>query len=529
MQSRLRRAVVGVAVLVSLLLGAGLLAAPAQAAPTPSPFTAGSVAIDCGSLQDGYYRSMRITATLTGLTPSTTYQLKIEQNGSSGDGPTVDVATDAAGSASSDAAVSGAFVSGALDLLALLKDGNRVSYKVLSANVCPSGVNASGALSAAIVCPDQYVTPRGVGTSQVRVQAVLSGFIPGGTYKVVAYATGVTQQANYYADLVAGTDGVVTIDGIVRPSDVVPPDSLTWTVSMTSQASALLSGTAPVANPCSVPVKSGKRAALTHDNDFTGDGYADLLVMNNFGQLVLYTNGIRSNPGGVPFTSGRIIGSGWDSGDGMLELATGDISGDGVSEIIGMRLDGSLVAYYNNIGSSPAKLPFSSPTVIGSGWAMYTRIALGDVDGDGYADIIADRPDGSRWFYKNRFATDPLHRPFSSGVRLPIDVVQGGPQLADFNGDGYADLWDGGSYMDLNRTPAGNSAPFPENTPFSLPASMQVLQSGGAAGDYEGRGSSGMIVGGENGQLLYLKDPLSAQSQPRVIGSGWDWHFMIIR
>ena len=549
--------VIGVLAAAAIVVTSGLLATSAQAddisnaSPTASPalsatdlppidsspFSGSSLTLDCGSLRDGYYRSAQVTTSATSwLSPNTAYQLGTGAGYPfGGTAPTspVDFVTDANGHATITATITGTFQSGGGYALSAWQAGVNRGEGGVTASTCPSGVTASGTATAALDCPVRYLTPQGEGATAVVLSVDLQGFVAGQQYTVAFVNT--TAALGSTGTTTAAADGSLRYRMSVKPSSLLTSGTYTWKVTTTSQAAVLTGGTAPTTDPCPPIVKAPKRAALLHDSDVTGDGYGDLLATDLNGRLLLYTNGIRSNPGGVPFSSARVIGTGWGFGWGMRLLATGDLTGDGVAEVVALRSDGTLVAYYNNIGSSAARLPYSSGTLIGSGWQSFTAFALGDVDGDGYADIVADRSDGTRWLYKNRFATDPLHRPFSTGVRIAGDGLTTDPSgngigLADFNGDGYADLTPAVQGIDLDRIPAGNTNPYPAPLTLESPTLITAQLAEWSMGDYEGRGSSGIVIANTrtDGRLIYMKDPLTANWQTTVIGSGWTWGMTLI-
>ena len=506
-----------------------MLATPALADSIPTAFSASSITIDCGSLQPGYYSTAHLTTSLSSLAPDTGYTIEVtvpQQSPPTGPYGSLTATTDSNSQATVDTTLTGQFQSGAAYELTAWQANAIQGVGYVTASSCAGPVRVSGTPTAALDCPLRYLTPQGESSSAIDFTADLSGLVPGQSYPI--NISGATTSGAYGVPT-ARADGTIAFEQTSTNYRFLANDTYNWYVRAPGQAGTLASGTfSTTADPCPRITTARKRAAQMHDSDITGDGYADLLAIDIAGRLLLYQNGINSNPGRVPFSTSRSIGTGWSAGYGMRNVTMGDLSGDGVADLVAIRSDGALVAYYNNIGSSPAKLPFSSGTTIGSGWQSFTSIAVGDVDGDGYADVVAERSDGTRWFYKNRTATDPLHRPFSSGAQLPADGVAQdlnghGPALADLNGDGYADLTPGGYSLDLNRTPAGNPTPFPTSIPIVQPSSMAPALDGWSVGDYEGRGSSGIVAAdpGRSGQLLYLKNPLDPNAQPTVIGSGW--------
>ena len=93
-----------------------------------------------------------------------------------------------------------------------------------------------------------------------------------------------------------------------------------------------------LANP--VRVGSGWRQirSMTAGANLAGDSVADLLAINNRGQLILYQG---NGKGGV--RSGRVIGSGW--GNFPHVVSVGDWDGDRRGDLIGIRRDGKAFVY----------------------------------------------------------------------------------------------------------------------------------------------------------------------------------------
>ncbi|MFG2105109.1 hypothetical protein ACGFJ5_31415, partial [Micromonospora echinaurantiaca] len=53
---------------------------------------------------------------------------------------------------------------------------------------------------------------------------------------------------------------------------------------------------------------------------------------------------------------------------------------------------------------------------IGHGWNGYSRIIAADATGDGYTDLVTLKPDGTLWLYSNNFVRDD-GIPYNGGSR----------------------------------------------------------------------------------------------------------------
>ncbi|MFC0007277.1 LamG-like jellyroll fold domain-containing protein [Micromonospora siamensis] len=170
--------------------------------------------------------------------------------------------------------------------------------------------------------------------------------------------------------------------------------------------------------------------------DVSGDTYPDIVATKPDGTLWLYTNAGATNQT-KPYGYGRQVGAGWDQ---LPKTTAGDINGDGYADIISMRTDGTLV-YYPNRWTTNSDAPFyGSGVSIGTSWTVFNRIMAGDVNGDGYVDMIATKSDGSLYYYPNNYVNSPSW-PFGN----PVLIGSGWGTYtrvvpADVSGDGYVDL-----------------------------------------------------------------------------------------
>ncbi len=194
-----------------------------------------------------------------------------------------------------------------------------------------------------------------------------------------------------------------------------------------------------------------------HGGDINGDGYDDLLVgaPGNFsgkGRANLFlgsSTGLASSP------SWAVYGSTVADSVGSRVSILGDVDGDGLPEIavaaVGAAGHGEVRIYR---GASP--LPSTTPTWILSGDQAgenfgFSITGVGDVDGDGYADLVVGSPN-----WDGPSATDAgraqLYLGGAGGLSTsPAWQLRGDLQaswaltgydlaLGDFNGDGRSDL-----------------------------------------------------------------------------------------
>ncbi|WP_446210938.1 FG-GAP-like repeat-containing protein [Micromonospora sp. IBSANI012] len=267
-------------------------------------------------------------------------------------------------------------------------------------------------------------------------------------------------------------------------------------------------------------------------SDVSGDGYADILATKPDSTLHYYSNNINSNPDNLPYISSRQIGSGWNT---FNRVMSGDVSGDGYADVIATKPDGTLWYYPNNINSNPDNKPYNTGREIGGpGWNTYNRVLLGDVNGDGYADIIATKPDGTLHYYSNNIKSNPDNLPYIGSREI------GGPgwnaynrvMIGDVSGDGYADL--------LATKPDGTLHYYSNNinsNPDNLPY-ISSREIGGPgwnaynrvmAGDVSGDGYADLLATKPDGTLHYYSNNIKSNpnnlpyiGSREIGGPGWN-------
>ncbi|MFD0317303.1 trypsin-like serine protease [Streptomyces flavalbus] len=136
------------------------------------------------------------------------------------------------------------------------------------------------------------------------------------------------------------------------------------------------------------------RTRISAPGDVTGDYLPDLLCVDSTGQMWVYKGT------GTGSFSGRVAvgGTGWKQYDAIV--GHGDLTGDGHTDLIARTRSNGYVYLYKGTGSATS--PFSSRVKVRT-WSTtgYDKLdAVGDINGDGRADLLARTPGGTLYLYK---------------------------------------------------------------------------------------------------------------------------------
>ncbi|HMQ69983.1 MAG TPA: integrin alpha, partial [Ignavibacteria bacterium] len=257
-----------------------------------------------------------------------------------------------------------------------------------------------------------------------------------------------------------------------------------------------------------------------------GDGYSDIIA-----GAPEYTNNQTQEGRAYVFfgsSSGPSAGYDWTYEDntanawfGISVCTAGDINGDGFSDVIvGMPLAGNgaafvFIGFAAGLASSPN---WSNENNQAGSEQGYSVSIAGDVNGDGYSDVIVGAP-----FYDNGQTDEGRAYAYYGSLsglsttpdwtkEINEDSAQFGFAVStagDINGDGYSDvilsanLFNGVNYTDQGRvyvyngsssglsgSPSWNKTGQQDNAHFGSSVST--------AGDINGDGFSDIIVGSDN-------------------------------
>jgi secreted trypsin-like serine protease len=123
--------------------------------------------------------------------------------------------------------------------------------------------------------------------------------------------------------------------------------------------------------------------------DMTGDARPDLVAVDADGSVYLY-------PGkgtGEFFGRVKVVDKSWK---GVKIFGHGDLSGDGKADLLVRNGSGVLYLYR---GTQQEHTPWSARIQARTGWNFTSYVAGGDVTGDGVADVMARDSGGTLWLY----------------------------------------------------------------------------------------------------------------------------------
>ena len=357
---------------------------------------------------------------------------------------------------------------------------------------CDAGYQVSG--TTCVRAPLRPVAPAGgtfVTTRRPTFRFTLAPGVTGGRVEVCGDR----------ACTMVATTVMATGDSVTSPATLTPGVYF-WRVTGTAAGSPV----SPASPAAEFAVVAGAGAATSSSwgpfLDANGDRYADLLIGVPSGNRAQYHVGSTGSfstayttlSGGVNF--------------GAAVAAAGDVNGDGYGDaVVGSSTAGPVYVYHGGVSGLTGTVATTLVAPTGATRFGAAVTGAGDVNGDGYADVLVGAPGSSRAYLYLGGATGLATTPATTLTPTGAGTNFGGALAGagDLNADGFADVavgtdagivyvWFGGA-SGLGATPTGLSAPT-GNTSFGHAVA--------GAGDVNGDGYPDLVVGAYTATAAYV-------------------------
>ncbi|MFF4057071.1 trypsin-like serine protease [Streptomyces sp. NPDC001668] len=135
------------------------------------------------------------------------------------------------------------------------------------------------------------------------------------------------------------------------------------------------------------------RTRILTPGDVTGDYKPDLLSVDSAGVLWIYPG-----KGDGSFAARVRVGGGWSQYNQLL--GHGDLTGDGRADVLARNKSTGDLYLYKGTGKSGTGV-FAARVKVRTNWSGYNAFAaVGDITGDGRADLLARTAGGTLYLYK---------------------------------------------------------------------------------------------------------------------------------
>ena len=183
--------------------------------------------------------------------------------------------------------------------------------------------------------------------------------------------------------------------------------------------------------------------------DLDGDGKADL-VTANFNDSTISVFRKTSTSGSIT-TASFAAKVDFNTGSFPISIAIGDLDGDGKADLAVCNFNGNTVSVFRNTSTtgSITTTSFAAKVDFTTG-SLPLSVAIGDLDGDGKADLVVANYSGTISVFRNTSTSGNIT---AASFAAKVDFTSGGPPytsgfnseaydvaICDLDGDGKPDL-----------------------------------------------------------------------------------------
>lgn len=259
-----------------------------------------------------------------------------------------------------------------------------------------------------------------------------AGSIAGSSFATkVDFATGVRPRAIAIGDLNGdGKPDLAIANNGASTVSVFPNTSTPGTITTASFAAKIDYTTGFNSNPSFIAV-----------GDLDGDGKPDLATANSVSNNVSVLR--NSSAGGVLNSTSFTTKVDFTAGTTPTSIAIGDLDGDGKPDLVSANFSSNNISVFHNTATSGSITAASFAAAVNFATASNPySVAIGDLDGDGKPDLaVANHSSNSVSLYRNTATSGSIGSgSFTSKFDLATGTTPTSVAIGDLNGDGKADV-----------------------------------------------------------------------------------------